>query len=230
MLPAVLQGAFVLNRASRVVLVEDNASVQQIGVQQADLNLVDDDGLADRRAQQRDLGGGVVAQPEMAHFAARVQSVEGRRHLVWLDQRIGPMQKQDVQIVGLQAFEAALHRGDDVVAPEVVAPGRVGGRVAPKADTALGLNCDLVAQVRRLDQELRKHLFRFARAVDVGMIEEVDALIQRQTHGRHRPAARGVGDRLAPAPGIAERHAAENDAGDGQGHAGQGYFFHDSRW
>ena len=61
----------------------------------------------------------LIADAEITYLASCMQAVEGSRHLIWLHKGIGPMQEQDVQIVGLEALENAVHRIQNMLAGKV---------------------------------------------------------------------------------------------------------------
>ena len=66
------------------------------------LHLICDEGLTDRGAQQIDLPWGVVRDAEGTHLAGALEVIERAGHLCGLDQRVGPVQQQDVDVVRSQ--------------------------------------------------------------------------------------------------------------------------------
>jgi hypothetical protein len=51
-----------------------------------------------------------------------------------------------------------------------------------KADSTLGLQVDLLPQVWRILPQIGKDLLRFAVAINIGVIEEINARIQRRSY------------------------------------------------
>ena len=88
--------------------------------------------------QQLDLPGRVVRDAERPHLAGRLELVERARDLVGLDEGVGAVQQQDVDVVGLQRGERAVHRLDDVLVREVEVR-------SARHDAGLGLDGDLGA-------------------------------------------------------------------------------------
>ena len=101
-----------------------------------------------------------------------MQPVERFRHLVRLHQRVGAMEQQHVDIIGFQAPQAALHAFEDVFAGKIVVAG---------PDAAFGLDQDFFAHVRAHADRLGEHLLAASAAIDVGIVEKVDALLERST-------------------------------------------------
>ena len=75
----------------------------------AELKLVDHQGLIDIFLQQLDQHRGLVADAEASDLSAAVEKLKGLGHLFRLHQRIGPVQKQRVQIIGVQPFQNAVN-------------------------------------------------------------------------------------------------------------------------
>ncbi len=107
----------------------------------------------------------------MPDLAGRLQLIEGLGDLLRLDQCVGPVQQQDVQVFGTQPAQNPIDRGQDVLL------GEVEGDVGPDAD--LGLQQNLFAHSRCHADGVSEDLLAPAFAVDVGMVEEVGA----QLHG-----------------------------------------------
>ena len=151
------------------------------------LDLVGDDGLADVLRQERDLARGVVRDAELAHLAGVVQLVEGLGDFLGLDQSVGAVQQQDVDVVSLERAQRGVDRFDDVVMAEVETGA---GRAAE--DSALGLELDFGAlggrELAGLGEALLAAVVRAA--IDVGMVEHSDALLAR---GRDQGTDRVVG-------------------------------------
>ena len=66
------------------------------------LELVHDEGLPHVPLEQLDLYGRVVRHSEVPHLAGALQLVERPGHLLGLDERVGAVQQQDVDVVGRQ--------------------------------------------------------------------------------------------------------------------------------
>ena len=203
--------------------VGDHAFVDQRQVQQADFHLVRHQRLTHMAAQQVDLPGRVVADAEVPHLAAGVQRIERARHFIRLHQRIGAVQQQDIQMVHAQARQAAFDRGHDMRVAEVVAL-RCARRIVGEADAALRLQDHLRAEPGRGAQHIAEHLFGLAARIDVGVVEQGDAVGQRRFDQPLRVAAFLRRDRRG-IPGTAQMHAAVADAGGG-GSIGQGVGLH----
>ncbi len=168
-------------------------------VRDRQLQLVGDDRLPHRLLEELDLAGRVVGDSEGADLARRLEVVERARHLVGLDERVGAVQQQHVEVVGAERGEGALDRLDQVLVREV--------EVRPLADDAgLGLDGELLALRRRQPQGLGEAALAAVQvvAVHVGVVDEVDA---RVACGAHE-LADGVVVQLLDA------HEAEHDVRD----------------
>ena len=170
--------------------------------------------LAHVPAQQVDLAARVIADAEVPHLAAGVQRIERARHFIRLHQRIGAVQQQDIQMVHAQARQAAFDRGHDMRVAEVVAL-RCARRIVGEADAALRLQDHLRAEPGRGAQHIAEHLFGLAARIDVGVVEQGDAVGQRRFDQPLRVAAFLRRDRRG-IPGAAQVHAAVADAGNRQ--------------
>ena len=104
-----------------------------------------------------------------------LQLVERPGHLVRLDERVGTVQQQDVDVVGLQRSQRPLDRADQVLVGEV--------EVRTLADDAgLGLQGDLLAIGRGQLHGLGEAPLAAVQvaAVHVGVVEEVDPGVARR--------------------------------------------------
>ena len=81
----------------------------------AELHLVHDERLVQRRGEQFDLPWGVIRHPELAHLSRAVQRVESGRHLIGFDQGIRAVQQQEVEVVGLEGGEGLINGTEDVL-------------------------------------------------------------------------------------------------------------------
>ena len=140
------------------------------GVRDGELELVRDDRLLDVTAQQLDLARCVVRDPERPHLARGVQVGERARDLLGLDEGVGAVQQQDVEVVGAQGLERALDGRDEVLVREVEV--RALGH-----DAGLGLDDPLRTlgggEVERLGEATLAAVE--LGAVHVGVVEERDA-------------------------------------------------------
>ena len=69
--------------------------------------------------EQLDLAGRLVRDAEVAHLARIRQLVERRGDLLRLDQGVGAVQQQHVEVVGAQRRERLVDGGEDVLLREV---------------------------------------------------------------------------------------------------------------
>src|SRR5205814_7198125 len=95
----------------------------------------------------------------------------------------------EVNRLNAKSFERLLARADDVFRAEIVAIGRVGVRVAPFANAALGRDQYAFAHAGNLLEGLSENLFADALAINV---REVEQRVARLKRGRHRFAAAGL--------------------------------------
>ena len=121
--------------------VEEKLLIQHRGVGNAELKLVDHQGLIDIFLQQLDQHRGLVADAEASDLSATVEKLKGLGHLFRLHQRIGPVQKQRVQIIGVQPFQ------NTVNAFQNMALGKIIPEKAPVIpDAAFGLEINPLPQ------------------------------------------------------------------------------------
>jgi len=191
-----------------LAVVEAGGRVQRLQVTQAQLQLVDHQRLRQRVAQPGHLAGIHVGHAEVGDLARIAQQPEGLGDLVGLHQRIGAMQQQDVQALGPQPFQAGLDRLDDVAAGQVVALGAVG---IGETDAALALQHDALAQRGLTLEQRAEDRFGLAEGVDVGVIEQGDADVQRGLDARLGVVDVGLGPG-ALIPAAAQAHAAVGEA------------------
>lgn len=124
-----------------------------------------------------DLRGVHVRDTETADEPLPVERGQGIADVGGVGQRVGAVQKQDVEDVGAQPLQTLLDPADDGGASQVVqaGPGPFG-----QADAALGLQGDPLTQSGRAGQDLAEDRFRLSAPVDVGMVERGDAAVQRR--------------------------------------------------
>lgn len=91
----------------------------------AELNLIEQQWLFDRGLQHLDLPRRVVGNTEMADLAGGGELVEGRSDVLRLDQSIGSMQQQHVEIVGTKRGERFIDRLQNVLGREIEKPLRM---------------------------------------------------------------------------------------------------------
>ena len=139
-------------------------------VRDAQLHLVEEQRLRDGLPKKLDLPRGLVRDAEVAHLAALLELVERGRDLLGLHQRVGTVQQEHVEPVGLQRGERELHLGQDVLAGEV--PEAL-------ANADLALDDDRVALARaEADRVSPAPLAAVPRrAVDVRVVEDVDPAV-----------------------------------------------------
>ena len=77
-------------------------------VRDRQLQLVGHDGLSNGGLQQVDLPRRVVRDAEGAHLARRFELIERAGDLIGLDQRVGAVQQQNVDVVGARVLAANL--------------------------------------------------------------------------------------------------------------------------
>ena len=159
----------------------------------------------------RHLPGRVVADAHVAHLAASHQAGHRVKRLLDIRVVIGGVHVVDVDVVGIQPLQALLHRGKDVAAAEtgvvrVLAhlPAHLGGEDDPLAPALERLADDPLA---------------FALHVDIGCVEEIDALSNGVVHDREAVRLAGL---------FPEHHGAEADARHPKGCSGQFPVFHPS--
>ena len=199
--------------------VGQHAVADQVGVQQAQLELVDDQRLIDVLLQQGQLRGGVVAYAEVEDLAALLKLRKGPGHLRRLHQCVGAMKQQNVEVAGAQAKQAPFHGPHDMLVAEVVACRVTGLGMVLEPDPALGLQHDVLARSRQLPEHLAEYRFGLATRVDVGVIEQGDALLHRRGDEVRGTQPLGFAQRRA-IPASPEVHASVPDAGDREVGAG----------
>ena len=141
----------------------------------------------------------------MPDLPASPQNVEGFGYLLRLHEGVRAVEQQEVHIVGFQPAEAPLHRAEDVLLGKVV-DAVVNG--------ALGLDEHLFPHRRAHAHGLGKDLLRTAAAVNVRVVKEIDALVQRGPH----QVLRRLGLQAADA------HAAQGNLRSGNSPAQQNLF------
>lgn len=113
------------------------------GMAQAELELVDLELLIEIGLEHLAAPGAHVAHADVARHAGVDDVGHGVAELVEVAEGVEAMQEHEVDVVGLQALEFGLERGEQVVAREVVdavaLPGEVG------SDAEFGLEDDIVA-------------------------------------------------------------------------------------
>jgi hypothetical protein len=178
-------------------------------VRDRQLHLVVDQRLADGGLEQFDLERGVVGDAEGADLPGGLERVEGLGDLVGLHERVGAVQQQHVQVLGVQGREGLVHRGEEVLLREVE---------EGVADAHLALDDDLLALGgRELDGLAEAGLAAVAgRAVDVGVVEDVDPGVAGRTEEGADVLVRHLGD----------AHQPEDDVGGTQGGPGDRERFH----
>ena len=168
---AVIQNIPVVRSRARGEHVDLHAAGDHARVRRRKLQLVGDDRLTDAALQQFDLIRVHIGNAERAHLARALQFVERLRHLVRLEQRVGAVQQEQIEVVGTQPFERAVHSLDDVFLGKIV---HFAGH-----DAAFGLQNELFARnLQRLDRPPER-AFTLASTVDVRMVEKVQVRTER---------------------------------------------------
>lgn len=70
--------------------------------------------------QQLDQHRGLVADAEASDLSAAVEKLKGLGHLFRLHQRIGPVQKQRVQIIGVQPFQNTVNAFQNMALGKII--------------------------------------------------------------------------------------------------------------
>ena len=153
---------------------------------QAQLELVHHQRSIQRRREQLDLGGGVVADTEATYLAAGVQPVERRGHFFGLHEHVGSMQDQEIEVIHGQAFAACPRRVQDVVVARVVIDPRTGFVTGGTHHAALGLDDDAGAHRGVEFPDRGEGLLGSPVRIHVGQVEVIDA-------GRKRRLERSEG-------------------------------------
>ncbi|MDT4838920.1 hypothetical protein FQZ97_726930 [compost metagenome] len=119
-----------------------------------------------------------VGQSQPADLAAVDQGLQGAHHFVGLQQRVGPMQEKAIQVLDTQALQGVVDRLRQVGRPAVVVldlPAR--GVQRRRHDIGLADQLQLAAQLRAQAQGRAEVRFALAHAVDIGVIESIQALL-----------------------------------------------------
>ena len=154
----------------RRLVIHVEILINQLGLLQRKLQLVDFQRLPHIFFQKFDLHRHRIADAEGAHLAGGFQLIEGRRHLLRIKQKIRPVKKKHVQILCLQSLKNLIHALDDTVFSPVK-------NLLRREDTAFGLNDQIFTFQIREREGLRESSFRLTRAVNGGMIEIIDSEI-----------------------------------------------------
>src|ERR1700746_1796658 len=95
--------------------------VMKHGMDRIIFDLIYDDRLIDKGAEQFDLSRGMVTDPEPAHLACPMQKIECLCASLRFDQRVRAMQQKNIQISRLQPLQNSVYCTDDVIKTQVVA-------------------------------------------------------------------------------------------------------------
>ena len=85
----------------------------------AELHLVEEQRLLDGRLEQLDLARRLVGNTEVPDLSRCLQRIEGGGDFLGLDQRIGAMQEEHIEILGLQRHQGLVDRAQDVLGRKV---------------------------------------------------------------------------------------------------------------
>ena len=176
------------------------------------LHLVGNKRLADVTLEELDLRRRVVRDSEVANLAGVRQLVEGACHLFRLDEGIGAVQEEDVDVVGVERSQRPIDGLDDVFVGEV--------EIRPVLhDAGLRLQHDLVplrgGQLQGFGEPGLAAVRRPV-PIDVGVVEEGDAGRQRRVEQRSHLLVRLLLD----------AHHPGDDSGNDQVGAGHGERLH----
>ncbi len=140
----------------------------------AELKLVDKDRLRQRLLQELNLHRFLVGNAEVADLSGSFQDVESLRDLVRVRQRVRPVQKQHIQIIGLQTPEAPVDRFEDMLFGKIVKLIR-----SLPADAAFRLQNNFLADAVVHVNRIRKELLARPVVINIRMVEEIQALLHR---------------------------------------------------
>ena len=152
--------------------VQISRCIQQKGVRQRKLQLIDFQWLFDAGFQQFYLAGGMVADTEMKNFSLGFQLVKGFCHFFRFHEQIGTVKEQIIQTVCLQAAQTGFYAADDMRFGKVIA-GKCTG-----ANAAFALENKFIPHAGYLVQGFPENGFTGAAAVNIRVIPEVDTGFQ----------------------------------------------------
>ncbi len=138
------------------------------------MQLVDQERLPDGFFEQVDLHGVVVGDTEMPHLAGGVEHIKSLGDFLRLDEGVGTVDGEHIEIVGAEPGEDAVHGCENVLFGTVVHP-HAG------TDAAFGLDEHLIPWDGISAQRLAEHAFAFATAVNIGIVEKVESVIDAET-------------------------------------------------
>ena len=177
-------------------------------VRDRQLQLVGDDRLAHGLLQQVDLPRRVVRDAERPHLAGGLELVEGAGDLLGLDERVGPVQQQDVDVVGARAPRASRSTDSMMCSYEKSKYGP--SRTMPALVWIVNSARSDGDELHRLG-EATLAAVQLA-SVDVGVVDEVDPGVARRAHEFAHLVVGLVGDAHE-----AEDDVRRDDLGAGQG-------------
>ena len=169
---AVFENAAVPVTARVVLDIDVEACVNGGAMSYGKLDLVDLNRSFCGLIQKLDLHGIVVAHTESPNLSLGFQRIESLCHLFRLHESVRTMKKQKIHILGVQPFQAAVHRFQDMLPGKIVADART--------DRAFRLDHHLFPEGRC--QDLSKGCFRLSSCINIRVIEEIDAVFQSCVH------------------------------------------------
>ena len=119
--------------------------------------------------QRLDLHRILVGYAEMTHFTGAFEFIECLSHLFRLNQRIGTVQKEYIEILGFESFQDTIDGIQDMLFGEIE---------HALTNPAFGLQNDLLADFCIHMYRVCKNFLASSAAVYVGMVEEVSAFLQ----------------------------------------------------
>ena len=170
--PRILEQSAVAVDGGLVLHIDVKAEIHHAGSHQSELHLIDADRIGDAGGEQFNLHGGKVAHAEAADLSGAIERSERLVDLLGLHERVGAVEQQKVQIVGIQPAERAFDRLKDVFPGEIEHDAR--------ADSALGLKEEPLARNPGCSDSASKQSLALSLAVDIRMVEEIDSQLDSQ--------------------------------------------------
>jgi hypothetical protein len=168
----------------------------------------------------------MITDSEIAHLSAPMQIIKGRGNLFRLHQHVGCVQQQNIDAIRSQPLQTSFGRIDNVLAGQIHAFRPI--RLLSQDLSALGLDHDLLAQSGRALEHLAEDPLGSAIGIEIGVIEQGDAVIVRGMNQRVRLRDIIATHELFDPAG--QFGAAIADAGDGQIRVRDPISFHRGFW
>lgn len=182
------------------------AIIEGFPVQQAEFDLVGDEGLRDPVVEQIELCGMVVGDTRMQDFTVCDQSVETRCGIVGGGQPIGTVDEQDVEVVSVQQAQGFFGAADKVGRAGVVVGCSCGlFFLRWHVDTAFADDLKLIPETRFFPESGPDGGFHSIEAVDFRGVDGGDAEFEAEFEPGENFFGRGRRLAVEQAPG-AENH------------------------